>query len=119
MNFTYTATGSIRVGGCSSYKWSYNYRYAFAIGSILYLKPKALKGVLEKVVVKDVRFPRKSDPTRRLLCRFCDLYPLYVDTLNALFNEEELITREEAVELIRDYQEKLRNDQEQLALNCK
>lgn len=119
MNYTYTATGSIRLGGCSGYRWVKHYRFAFDIGSTVFLKPKAMKGVFEKVVIKDVRFPRKTDPTRRLLCRFCELYPIYVDTLNALFNEEELVTWEEAVELVTAYEEKLRNDLEQLALNCK
>ena len=117
MHFKYTGSDQIRVGGCSNYEWVSFYRYAFAIGSTVYYKKKAMKGVFEKVVIKDVRIPRSYDPSRTPICRYCNS-TLYIDTLNAYFNEEELVPYDEALELVQAYDLQRRADLEWLAFNC-
>lgn len=93
MDFTYEASGGIRIFGCSFYNFEKTKIYLFTIGSILYSKPKAMIGVYEKVAVKDVRFPK-------------DFVNLYVDTFNALWNEDELVSYQTATNLIAQYIER-------------
>lgn len=104
MDFEYEGSGEIRVGGCSGYKLTFFLYYEFAIGSTVYSKPKARKGIYEKVTIKDVRFPSTyADSSRFGMCKFCSLGPLYVDTFNAYWNEEELVSYSDATELIEAY----------------
>jgi hypothetical protein len=114
----YTGSGSAKVGGCALYSYGIKYYFAHPIGSARYVKPKALKGVLEKVVVKAIRLPKAFDPTRTRMAKYGDLSPLYVDTLNALFVEEELISREDALAYIEQYELRVRAEAERLALKC-
>lgn len=90
MDFTYEASGGIQVFGCASYKLVWFRRYRYRIGSIVFDKHKALKGIYEKVAIKDVRFPNP----------YVDLY---VDTFNGLWNENELVSYETATEIIEEY----------------
>lgn len=117
MNYNYTGSGSVKVGGCPGYKWVAYYRYEFAKGSTLYFKPKAKRGIFEKIVIKDVRFPKRINPNNKFVCNSCKTYPLYVDTYNALFNSNELITYEEAVILVKNYQEEYRRQLENASIN--
>lgn len=118
MDFTYSASGSILTGGCSKYYFQLTLAHEFSIGDILYVKPKALKGVLEKVAIKDIRFPGSYDPTRGRMVIFDIDIPLYVDTFNALYNEEELVSYVDAIALIQEYNIRQHNLREQAALNC-
>lgn len=118
MPYVFTASGSVRVGGCAGYAEAHYYRYAYAVGSIVYFRQKAAKGVFERVVVKEVRFPKNYDPTRTRLGRHGNLSPLYVDTFNGLFNEEDLISYDDAAELVAAYNARVREEAENNALNC-
>lgn len=120
MDFTYTASGSANIGGCSRYKLAEYVYYAFGIGSVVYSKPKALKGVFEKIVIKNVRFPKTYfKASRKSVCRSCTLSPLYIDTLNAYWNEEELVTYDDAKVLAEEYYIYTNAQREQLAIECK
>lgn len=100
----YEATGEIRLGGCAGYLVEAFLYYDFEIGSIVFNKDKAVRGVYERVVIKDVRFPKTYTNHRRRVCKHCDLKPLYVDTLNALWNEEDLISYDQAQRLVSEWQ---------------
>lgn len=92
--------GNIRVGGFAIYSYEIVRNQAYQINDIVYSKPKARKGIFEKICIKKViYFDKKWDQ----LCKFCTYSPLYVDTLNAYHNEEDLTTFNEAAELIYDY----------------
>lgn len=83
MNYFYSSRGNIfTLYSCS--KYSYQILTKYKIGEILYLKSSALKGLLEKIVIKKT-----------------DLF--YKDTLNAYHNEKDLITYNEALVLIDQY----------------
>jgi len=90
MNFTYEASGGIKLFGCSDYCLIHLRYYKYAIGSILFSKRKAINGVYEKIAIKDVRFPNSY-------------VNLYVDTFNGLWNENELIPYLTAIELVEIY----------------
>jgi hypothetical protein len=118
MDFTYSASGSVLTGDCSKYDYQYAHPHLFYIGDTVYVKPKALKGVLEKISIKEVRFPGSYDPTRGRMVRYDINIPLYVDTLNALFNEKELVTYVDALALIQDYRNRQDAWRVQNALKC-
>ena len=117
MNFQYTASGSVKLGGCSNYKLIIFFYYAFGIGSIVFSKPKALKGIYEKIVIKNVRIPEQYH--NNTTCRYCTLTALYIDTLNAYWNENELVSYDDAHELIKDYIVRRNALAENAAFKCK
>ncbi len=80
--------------GISSTKILVTYRYAE--GSILYDCHKARKGVLYVVVIKSVKLITNNKT-------FGKTIPLYTDTFNALWNENELCTEGDAKILARAY----------------
>ena len=90
MNFTYEATGGIQIFGCSAYKLIHFRYYQYRIGSLLFSKQKARRGIYEKIAVKDVKFPNAY-------------VNLYVDTFNGLWTEDELVSYENAVILVEQY----------------
>lgn len=59
------------------------------VGDTLYIKSRAKLGIFERVFIKKV-----------LLNGRFKIVPIYKDTMNALWNENELVTREEAEALV-------------------
>ena len=106
MDFSYDTIGGFEIFGCSDYNLTHLRYYQYSIGSILFVKKKALKGVYEKIAIKEVRFPK-------------DYVNLYVDTFNALWNENELVSYETAVDLINAYIQRRNSSIEELIKLCK
>lgn len=103
MNYSHSMTGSLNFGGCSLYIFKKFVYVKFKVGSIVYSKPKALKGIIEKIVIKKIRlFPFRDNDLIKV-CKICNFPPLYIDTLNAYHNEEDLVGPEEASELADSY----------------
>jgi len=90
-DFTYAGSGTIRTRGCTKFAVTVCFYYKFAEGSLLYLCEKANKGILEKIVIKKVKLSGIST--------------LYIDTFNALYNENELCTPGEAFAAATAYYE--------------
>ena len=101
MAIQYTATGGISLFGCARVKKSFYYTYKYGENSIVFLRYKAIRGVLEKIAIKKVIL-QSGYQTGGLIV------PLYQDTLNGYFNEEELCTHQEAVDLAKAYYENLK-----------
>jgi hypothetical protein len=119
MDFSYSATGTIRVGGCSSYKWAENVIHLYEIGDVLYSKSKASRGFFEKVVIKNAIFPKHEiQNQRKKLCKYCNLNPVYMDTLNSLWNEEDLIPFSQANSLVLETKIEKAAAIENLAFQC-
>lgn len=59
--------------------------HIFEINDILCIKSKAEKGILEKISIKRI---------------LLNVNPVYVDTFNSLWNESELISEVDALEII-------------------
>jgi hypothetical protein len=113
MNYNYIAGGSIHLGGCSDYKsWAYVY-WRYAINSIVFSKPAALKGKYEVVAIKEVVFTPQSN-----MCRACNYTPMYKDSYNALWDEQELVPYSEAVDIIDNYYLRMMDAIQKNTLNC-
>jgi hypothetical protein len=97
----YTAIGGISIFGCARIKHSAYYVYKYGENSIVFLRNKAAKGNLEKIAIKKVILQSSHKTGGQIV-------PLYQDTLNSYYNEEELCTHKEAVDLAIAYYETLK-----------
>lgn len=70
--------------------------YKYAEGSILFDCKKASKGCLYYVAIKSVRLISNSKTHGKIV-------PLYIDTFNELWNEDDLCTESEAREAAIEY----------------
>lgn len=101
----YISSGTINFGGCSEHETDYFYTYKFGINKFAWIKQKAHFGILEKIAIKSVSMP----------------YPyafVYKDSLNSWYNEEELITNQEAVDLAISYWEYVQYSAANNIKNC-
>lgn len=92
--------GGLTIGGCSVNYKKYSISFKFKENDIAYIKFKAEKGILEKIAVKAIYFNQGklnsfSQGGKRII--------IYIDSLNALYMEHELVTRIEAEDLITTY----------------
>ncbi len=121
MDFTYIASGSISVGGCSVATWAEAVVALYAVNDVVYLKYKARKGVLERVCIKALiygKYNYVTDVYGKDLCRLCNFAPTYQDNLNSLYNEDELCDEATALALAEAAIIKERQGIERLAMNC-
>lgn len=99
-HYSYVSDGGLESFGCAMIEKSIFAYYKLGERSIVYLRHKAIKGCIEKVAIKRVVINNKVG-------RYI---PIYIDTLNSMYNEDELITEEEARRLIQNYIDKNRSD---------
>ena len=116
--FTYVASGIIQVGGCSAYEERVNICYEYAIGSLVFEKIKAMKGIYERHCIKDVRFDMQQVKALKRVANYSAVKPLYIDTFNAYWNEDELVSYEDAKALVEAYIIQRNAELQQMALNC-
>lgn len=95
----YEATGRIRVVGCAGLSLKRNFLTLFLVGDRVYIRKKARLGDIESVVVKRIH---RKDPENA--SRY-GIQPniIYVDTYNRIWEESELLSEENAVDLARIY----------------
>jgi hypothetical protein len=77
--------------------------YRFAEGSIVYSVRKAMRGIMERVAIKSVRLVANRRTQGRQI-------PLYTDTFNSLWNENQLCTEAEARDYAIAYLERRQQD---------
>jgi len=86
ITFSFQASGGIQVYGKARFFVKYFYAHLYNIAEIVYSRQSASQwGLLEALVIKRIKFP----------------YLLYTDTLNGLWNEEDLCNRDTALLLIQ------------------
>lgn len=95
---SYVGSGTVVLDGCGYYDYFLNLGYRFKVGDTCYLKYKAIKGKLEKVVIKEIKVVTNYEI--KGIVKF-----MYVDTLNALYGEGDLLLASEAVALAKQYYE--------------
>ena len=93
MSFSYIGSGTINFYGCGFYNKKFNIYYKWAEGSLLFGKKKAIKGRLEEVYIREVLLNRSYN----------QIAPIYKDSYNSLWKEEDLVTEAEAIILIQEY----------------
>lgn len=112
--FNYTSNGQVILfGGCAAIQKIKNVIYKFAEGSIAFDCMKSRKGILEKIAIKKVLISAGKKTLGQKII-------VYMDTYNSLYNEEDLCTKEEAVNFSILYYENLYLDvqKEINKLNC-
>lgn len=110
MTLYYIGTGGAITSGCATTSYLVYNKYKWIVNSILYIKHKAAKGVLERIAIKRVILNRGPKTGGQLV-------PIYQDTLNSLWNEEDLILESEANELVQTYRQMV--DADYAAAQCK
>ena len=97
-----TPAGGAESGGCSIVDNSYNFTVDYQPGDILYSRQKALgEGKFEKVVIKKLKTVKHNSPHGLV-------HPIYWDTFNSVWNEDDLVTYTEAKALaLIHYQRRL------------
>lgn len=96
---SFTGSGTIAISGCTRYKMYLYSIYKYKPGDILWYKPKAMAGKLEKIVIKKVKIVNNTQT-------FGQVKFIYEDTLNALYNEWDLINEYDALQLAKSYYER-------------
>ncbi len=86
MSEEYTGSGGFDLGGCAPFAIHQTYEFDFAQGSIVYVRRKARRGILEKVSIKRLVVNGQGGN-------------VYVDTFNEVWLEEELCSESLAVEI--------------------
>lgn len=120
MDYTYTAIGLLQLGGCADFTLQYYWTYAYAIGSVVYVQRKARKGIYERVYIKDVRLSGIHLRAMQLTATPVKGYkPLYVDSFNGYWNEDELVSYETATLLINQYLAFAASQAKEMSLLCK
>ena len=57
---TYTGSGTVNINGCTTFYFIPKVYYKYRPGDIVYYKPKAQQGKLEKIVIEKVNVIRDS-----------------------------------------------------------
>jgi hypothetical protein len=91
--YVHSNSGFVVVSGCARIERRIFVNYRWGERSVVFLKYKAEKGIMEKIAVKKVILNFKLG----------SYTPVYMDTLNSLYNEEELINEEQAKTLVQLY----------------
>jgi hypothetical protein len=106
--FNESGNGGKIAGGCAVITYIKTYRTAFAAGDIVFNIDKATKGVLERIVIKRPKIINSARTGGHFEA-------MYVDTLNALWNEWDLVSHAEAIILVQLYYEELLEEAAALA----
>ena len=107
-HYSYVPDGGLESFGCARVQKDIFVFYKWGERSIVYLKHKAINGCIEKVAIKRVVINNK----------YGKYIPIYCDTLNSLYGENELITETEARSLVQTYIDKKNSEIARAARNC-
>lgn len=111
MAIQYTSSGGIGIFGCARITHLDYYTYLYGENSVVFLRYKAVRGTLEKVAIKKVIFKQNNKTYGQII-------PLYQDYLNAYYNEAELCTHQEAIDLTKIFYENEKAAALKAARNC-
>jgi hypothetical protein len=97
--FEYESQIKIRIVGCAGVSLEKRYIVKFIEGSRAFVRKKAILGTLESIVIKKVRRLMPKSPSRYGI----QAQIMYTDTFNRIWDEDELISHEDAVDLAMIY----------------
>lgn len=103
MSLDYTASGGAKTGGCAGVKVSRFIPTSFQVNDNAYVRDSALKGIIEKVVVKEIIVTKNGFTYNQYLVK-------YKDTFNRLYIEGDLLDEYHALLLIEAYLERRQAD---------
>ncbi len=100
----------ISIFGCADVVVTKKYLHKFGIGSIVYVRRRAaVQGKLEAVAIKKVSRVTFVSDTAGNTSVF-----RYKDTLNGLWDEEDLVWQAEAVDLATAYWQRIKSEADQI-----
>lgn len=109
----YEPNGFLRIRGCAQIGLQFSYPVLFLVGSKAFIKQKALKGILEYIVIKKSFYRRENPFQSRSLSIGKTFYQVsYLDTLNRFWVEDELIFESDAVDLAELFWDRIRYESE-------
>lgn len=94
--FNYTSYGNIKINSCSTVSKKENFLSKYQKGDKAWLYYKAKRGILESVVIKELRIIGGAFSYNQVVS-------IYIDTYNFYYNEQELIKENEAKDLVREF----------------
>jgi hypothetical protein len=112
MNYRYVGSGGVNVGGCATVKKTVFEVVKFAEGSTVFNVHAARRGKIETITIKYVRLINNKKTLGQTI-------HLYVDTLNGLWNENELVVEEDAQALVQDFLDDQLAEIKALSLKCR
>jgi len=101
--YCYTMSGGIQMGGCAVATSAKCVTFKYAVGSTVFICEKARRGILEAIKIKKVNLISNRSTYGRIV-------PIYIDTFNGCWEEDELCTQTEATEASVDYWLNLRGE---------
>ena len=106
----YNSNIKIKLHSCNGYEPQIPITTKFQIGEIVYLKNKAKQGMLESIFIKNLK------PLTNVICKY--IYAIYLDNNNFYYNEDELVTENEAKILIKEFAINKINDLSKSKISC-
>lgn len=99
----YQADGGVKVRGCAGTGVKRNYPVRYSVGERVWIGRKAMMGKIESVVIKRsrVKAPDRPSPGGYSIAI------VYTDTLNRVWLEDELVSQEEAQDLLQRNAERM------------
>jgi len=94
----YEANGIIKISGCAGVGLKKNYLVLFPAGSKAYIKRKARFGKMEFIVIKKIYRQTPHNINSGIQVEI-----FYVDTFNRVWAEDELLSKENALDLANLY----------------
>ena len=91
----YTSNVKLKLNSCNGYNPQPQITTKFKVGDIVYLKNKAKKGKIEGIFIQEIKIINQAS------CSFVNA--IYIDNLNFFYNEDELVTLEDAVYVKNEY----------------
>lgn len=104
----YIATGRIKVFGRASFLIRETFEILYEIGSRVYIKKQAARGILESIIIKKIH--------RNMPDIYSGVIPVvsYVDTTNRVWIEDELIEEDDAYDDYHLYWTRIKKMAEEL-----
>lgn len=109
-NYKHVSSVNINLNSCNGYENQLPITTRFKIGETVFLKYKAMIGILESISIKKVKI------LSELNCNF--IKAIYLDNTNFYYNEYELVKEEEANLLMKDYVIEKILELEKNKINC-
>jgi hypothetical protein len=110
--FEYTSGGGIGLGGCGGRRVTLYRHFRFGPGDTVYLCYRAIRGVLERVTIKRINIVQNERTAGQII-------PLYVDTYNSIYNEDDLCTEAQAIAKANYFYNKQLVEIDELLKNCR
>lgn len=96
--YEHVSSGLCKLFGCAGVSFKKNFLVLFTVGSKVYIKRKARFGKMEFVVIKKIFRQTPQDVNQGIQPEI-----MYADTFNRIWSEDELLSKENALDAANLY----------------